>query len=231
MRTAWVILVPCLVLAGCKKLADAPDLPDGSLKAEVLFLHGDDLFTPGDVITDSAGRAVALDRFRFAVGALWLQDDAHGNVAEYPANHWILDSAIPQSEQAIGDLPALHTHALIMTLGVDENFLPADGTWTDPASGPFFLELIGRVDDDADGMVQADDPTVHVIVPTTTPRYYAMVDAHAQVEPGMERTVTIGILTDLLLADMDALAAAGQQTNDTMALTMMRNTSAAIRAL
>lgn len=222
-RWWWLLL---LLLPGCKRLSDAPDLTEGRLLADLLFYNGQRPFVTGDTIRDGTGRLVAVDRFGFIAGGVWVQDDLHRPLASYPGNRWLIDEARNTTFE-VGALPVGHMHALVLTLGVPEAQVPQDEDWTSPGGDPVYLVLSGRMDADGDGEVGPAEAPLDIRC-GGSPVYYAMAVSHQDVLPGSSGNVGVRVDLGRLLEHIDAMAANGAAPSDSVPLAVVRNLSAAI---
>lgn len=228
MNTRWIPMALALVLSGCKKLSDAPELPEGRMEARLHFINGTDDFSAGDVVHDGTGRAVAVDAFRFIAGPLWVQDDRHQVLATFPTNRWVVQQPLA-STYPIGALPAGHMHALVLLLGVPGTVLP-DASWYTADGAPFYIELSGRMDADGDGTVQPADPTVHLLC-GEEPFSYAMAGSHQDVLPGATNELAMRIDMARMLEQIDVSASGNNMPGDSVSLQLARNLSAAITGM
>ena len=222
-----VPVIMLLLLGACKPLADEPVIPRSELVAQVRFTYHGQPFQAGDTLRDAGGRLVALERLRFLVGGLWLQDELHQVLEAYPSNHWTCDSNTPIAEHAIGTTEVTHVHVLALTIGEPEAGVPGED-WGGPEG--FSLELVLRTDSDGDGAITTADTVQYATVPLTMPHYYAQIDLPEEIVPGQRTVIPFQVATEGLLAEFDVTHMVSAPMSDPACSRLLSALSTAIRA-
>lgn len=174
------------LLVACKPDTEVPVLPDARLQLEWKLRNGGAAFAQADTIRDADGLLVAVERIRFQLGELWLQDDLHRVLRHYPDHRWYMDTERMPPVLTVGGFPPEHVHTLVLTLA---------GDTAEAADHHALFDL--AVDTDASGTIDPSDPRIRIRVPARSTWYYAMVDVHADPDPVPGEEFRVPIVLDI----------------------------------
>ena len=127
LRTPWstILVASTFVLAiqSCKK-DDPADTPPAThantvLGLQVNFRHNGAAFDPStQVIFDSLGKAMRVDRMRFFLSQPFFLNDQGDTVAAFPEKYFLVDVASSGAITTIGEVDA-HLHTMHFGVGLD----------------------------------------------------------------------------------------------------------------
>jgi len=179
VRTTWssILLASTLLVAlqSCKKDDDTDSPPathaNTVLGLQVNFMHNGAAFDPAtQVIFDSLGKAMRVDRMRFFLSQPFFLNDEGDTVASFPQKYFLADVASSGAIATIGEVDA-HLHTMHFGVGLDSATNHTDPlTFTtpplndatmawgwNPAVGYQFLQFEGVYDSNSDGSVNSSD--------------------------------------------------------------------------
>ncbi|MCB0790680.1 MAG: hypothetical protein H6595_13335 [Flavobacteriales bacterium] len=226
-----------LAITACKKDEPEETGPDcsvyhyGTVKINFDLLNGTAPYSLTDQLTDSAGHAVVFDQVRFYVSGIHLADDGGTEVAHFEDKVLLVDAANSSNTYTLGDVNSQHIHMVTFDLGLDSVTNHADPTTAEaplndatmhwgwnPAAGYKFLVLEGRVDDDGDGTVDANDPTFVYHVATDALLRSDEVHVHQDLGDCSTLTMMVGVDVAQLAAVTDMLTNNDTHTSNNMDL-------------
>ncbi|MCB9170081.1 MAG: hypothetical protein H6594_07005 [Flavobacteriales bacterium] len=237
LRSWGLVALMTLAVTACKKDEPEETGPDcslnhyGTVKINFDLLNGTSAYTLSDQLTDSAGHACVFDKVRFYVSGIHLADDGGNEVAHFEDKVLLVDAANSSNDYTLGNVGSQHIHMVTFDLGLDSVTNHADPTtaeaplndpdmhWAwNPAAGYKFLVLEGRVDDDGDGVVDADDPTFVYHVATDPLLRGDEVHVHQDLGDCQTLTMMVGVDVAQLAAVTDMLNNSDTHTNNNMDL-------------
>ncbi len=221
----WVacpVLGVLLALTSCSHAAEdlvEPELPAHTVQLSLaLDLRYDGhVYDMTSIYEDDFGHAFMLDTARFLISGAQALEENDVLLADYANVYHMVDLEQAGSELLLGELTAASLHEIVFSLGLPPSVNHADPTIAQPplndlamhsgstAMGYTFLHLAGRVDGNADGIIDDTDPRFshrcigdQLICP-------AMVNVHADVPTGGVFVAPFPIDMAELLENIDLL--------------------------
>lgn len=222
LSAGGIALGAVLTLASCTHPQEEMVVPETPVRTVQLSLAVDlrydgHVYDMSSVYEDDFGHAFVLDTLRFlASGAQAL---AEGDVllADYSSVYLMVDCGQPDSEFLLGELTASSLHEIAFSLGLPPAMNHADPTLASPplndmtmhsgsmALGYSFLHVAGRVDSNADGVIDDNDQRFSYRCIGDALMRPALAYVHADVPDGGALTAPLPINMEILLADIDLL--------------------------
>ena len=228
VRTTWpsILLASSLLLAigSCKKDddADVPPATQGNalLSLKVNFMHNGAAFDPAtQVIFDSLGKAMRVDRMRFFVSQPFFLNDVGDTVATFPEKYFLVDVASNGAVKTIGEVDA-HLHTMHFGVGLDSTTNHTDPlTFTtpplndatmawgwNPAVGYQFLQFEGLYDLNSDGAIGNGDGGFVYHVGGESLYFPKVVEVHTDADMGGDVVLVLECDLDQLMQGISVAA-------------------------
>lgn len=211
-----------VLLASCthpKEEIGSQELPIHTvqLRMAVDWRYGGHGYEMSSMYEDGFGHAFILDTLRFLASGAQAMGDGEVLLADYSNVYMLVDGAQPVNDFLLGELTAASLHEINFYLGLPSGANHADPSQAQPPLndlsmhsgsmdlGYSFLHVAGRVDSNADGVIDASDHRFsHRCIgdPLICP---AMAVVHSAVPDGGALTAQLPIDMEILLADIDLL--------------------------
>lgn len=215
-------LAAIMVLASCSHGPDEvvePELPIRTVQLGMAMdlSYGGHAYEMNSVYEDDYGHAFVLDTLRFLASGAQAMADDDVLLADYSTVYMIMDGAEGNREHQLGELTAASLHEIVFTLGVLPDVNHADPTLAQAPlndmsmhsgsmdEGYSFLHVAGRVDSNADGLIDNSDQRFSHHCIGDLLLCPAMTDVHTDVPEGGVMTVRFPVDMEVLLADIDLL--------------------------
>ncbi|MEO8588724.1 MAG: MbnP family protein [Flavobacteriales bacterium] len=236
-----VLAAMAAALGACKKDADedAPPAATGQVALSYGFHWGGPDFELGETYTDAFGHAVVFDTLRYFVSDL-VFENLDGDIHDFE-NQRLLLSAESEGTVVLGTLTPRTLDSLHLSLGLNSTVNHADpATAAAPlndttmhwgpgtANGYFFLVVRGRVDDDATGVVDADDPVFSYRCGTDALRRSLTFHFGHSVFAGFTSAKHLHFQVDELFTGIDLLTTASATGAAPVNVQLMDNLAAAL---
>lgn len=234
-----------LGFAACKK----DSVPDTSMPAMEMphnatvrlqwsFLNIDHAYTLDTLLQDGAGHKVKLDTMRFFVSRTLTTNDEGDTVGHFENTAMLLDASV-SNDFLLGSIYTSHIHTYRAQLGLvsDVNHALIDTThaplndhsmhWDQP-TGYRFLVLTGRVDGNADGVVDASDPAFSYSCGTDALLWHLSILVHHDFAEGETYTGTAYVNMASAFNGIDVLTTPNATGAQPVNLHLVQNFAAAI---
>lgn len=250
-HTVPLALVAALAVGttACKKDSEDPATPGdthehhhATVRLAFHFKLGENPYTLDSVLTDGAGHKVKLSQVRFFISGAHTINDESVVVGEFPDAYLLLDASQATNDFELGEMEVNHIHEVQFDLGLDSATNHSDPTlftepplndasmhWSwNPDMGYKFFVLEGQVDDDGDGVVDADDPSFIVHCAGDDLRTPDHIHVHHTLVEGETFTGQGQVEMTAILADIDVLANPSSMGVNAVTTQAMANLAAAV---
>lgn len=241
MRYGLLPVLFLLTLSACDSDKDVlpdptPDPhPNTVLTMAMHWTFGADPFSLDSIYHDDLGHLVRFDEIRFHAGAPVFLGEFGDTLYTFPDNQHLISAEDGVTIRTIGEVDA-HLHTMVLTLGLDSAANHTDPSvspeplndfllWWGWATGRVFLRVVGKVDSNGDGTIDAldNDITYDVGRDQLLRRRELLIEADADV--GGNVIVDLGMDVQRLIQGIDMVADPVTHTDDdpVLAQTLMDN--------
>ena len=247
MKKKWhLFLLMAFLFVGCD--TDKDPLPDPTpdphpntiVTMAMHWLFGAEAFSLDSVYEDDFGHKVKFDEIRFYMAQPWFKDDLGDTVATFPSRYFMISAEDGATIRTIGELDG-HLHDMHVILGLDSAANHTDPSisgaplndfllWWGWSTGRVFFRVLGKVDSDGDGVIEASDADVSYDCGRDNLRHDLVLNVHTDADMGGTVILDFDVDVEGIIDGIDMVVDNITHTDDDPALaaTLMNNLAASI---